>query len=213
MKNQTQPFYHSKYTFLHLVDKLPTGPEWTCRLVHVHGDLGPLDENNVAMEGEIKELELWMHDPVACIQELMGNPAFDRSMAYAPEKVYTNTERQTHRYNKMWTADWWWDMQVSRLTLFDIDTHLKIAQTWLPAGETISPVILASDKTELLQFKGDKTAWPVYLTIGNISKDVCHEPSCHASVLLGYLPVSNSHPSKTTQLLVTAFSTTACYCC
>jgi hypothetical protein len=60
----------------------------------------------------------------------------------------------------------------------------------LPAGATITPVILASDKTELSRFKGDKTAWPVYLSIGNISKDVRREPSHHTSVLLGYLPVS-----------------------
>ena len=34
----------------------------------------------------------------------------------------------------------------------------------------VAPVILASDKTHLTQFRGDKTAWPVYLTIGNIAK-------------------------------------------
>ena len=155
MKNRTQPFYHSKYTFLQLVDKLPTGPEWTCRLVHFHGNLGLLDENDVVMEGETKELELWMCDPVACIRELMGNSAFDGSMAYTPEKVYTDAEGQTHQYDEMWTANWWWDMQVSHFSSFDIDTHMKIAQTWLPAGTTITPVILASDKTELSWFKGD----------------------------------------------------------
>jgi hypothetical protein len=63
-------------------------------------------------------------------------------------------------------------------------------QERLPDGTTIVPVILASDKTELSWFKGDKTAWLVYLTIGNLSKNVRHEPSRHASVLLGYLPVS-----------------------
>lgn len=124
-----QPSYGSNYTFLRLVDKLPTGPEWTCRLVRIHGDLGPLDENNVAMEGiqdgETEELELWMRDPVACIRELMGNPAFDGSMAYAPEKVYTDAEGRTRRYDEMWTADWWWDMQVSHFSSFDVDTHLK----------------------------------------------------------------------------------------
>ncbi|KAF8545975.1 hypothetical protein OG21DRAFT_1479733 [Imleria badia] len=160
-KNRTRPSYRSNYTFLKLVDKLPTGPEWSCRLVRVHGDLGLLDENNTMenVDGETKELEFWMRDPVACVQELMSNPAFDGSMAYAPEK--------------MWTADWWWDMQ-----------------TRLPDGATVMPVILASNKTELSCFKGDKTAWPVYLTIGNISKEICREPSRHASVLLGYLPVS-----------------------
>ena len=60
----------------------------------------------------------------------------------------------------------------------------------LPPGATVVPVILASDKTELSRFKGDKTAWPVYLSVGNISKHIRRQPSKHASVLLGYLPVS-----------------------
>jgi hypothetical protein len=42
----------------------------------------------------------------------------------------------------------------------------------LPKGAVIAPVILASDKTSLSQFGGDKQAWPVYLIIGNISKAI-----------------------------------------
>ncbi|KAF8798867.1 hypothetical protein BYT27DRAFT_7121941 [Phlegmacium glaucopus] len=71
----------------------------------------------------------------------------------------------------MWTADWWWNMQLLE-------------------GATIAPLILSSDKTQLSQFQGDKKAWPVYLTIGNISKEICHQPSAHAMVLVGYLPVA-----------------------
>ncbi|KAF8431624.1 hypothetical protein L210DRAFT_872860 [Boletus edulis BED1] len=73
----------------------------------------------------------------------------------------------------MWTGDWWWE-----------------TQSQLPAGATVSPVILASDKTELSRFKGDKMAWPVYLTIGNVSKHIRRRPTHHASILVGYLPVS-----------------------
>ncbi|KIK26765.1 hypothetical protein PISMIDRAFT_94556, partial [Pisolithus microcarpus 441] len=73
----------------------------------------------------------------------------------------------------MWTGDWWWETQRR-----------------LPSGSTVSPVILASDKTKLSRFKGNKIAWPVYLSIGNLSKEVRHQPGRHASVLLGYLPVS-----------------------
>ena len=54
----------------------------------------------------------------------------------------------------------------------------------------LAPVILASDKTNLLQFGSDKQAWPVYLTIGNISKGIWHQPSSHGSILIGYLPVT-----------------------
>ncbi|KAI6096951.1 hypothetical protein EDD17DRAFT_1500566 [Pisolithus thermaeus] len=78
----------------------------------------------------------------------------------------------------MWMGDWWWETQH----------HLQ-------SGATVTPVILASDKTELSQFKGDKNAWPVYLSIGNPLKKVCHQPSHHASILLSYLPVSKLESS------------------
>ncbi len=51
------------------------------------------------------------------------------------------------------------------------------------------PIILSSDKTKLSLFHGDKSAWLVYLTIGNISKDVCRNVSSHATVLIRYLLV------------------------
>ncbi|KAF8516270.1 hypothetical protein JB92DRAFT_3082742 [Gautieria morchelliformis] len=65
----------------------------------------------------------------------------------------------------MWTAQWWWDTQEK-----------------LPRGTTITPVILASDKTQISQFSGDKQAWAVYISIGNICK-------ARGMILLGYLIV------------------------
>ena len=54
----------------------------------------------------------------------------------------------------------------------------------------VALVILSSDKTALSVFSGDKKAWPIYLTIGNISKDVRRRVSAHTMILIGYLPVS-----------------------
>ncbi|KAG1843935.1 Zn-finger domain-containing protein [Suillus subalutaceus] len=58
-------------------------------------------------------------------------------------------------------GDWWWDMQGK-----------------LPKGATIAP------------FRGDKSAWPVYLTIGNIEKATRRRPRMHGAILLGYLPAT-----------------------
>lgn len=117
-KDRVRPSFSSSYTFLKLIDQLPTGPEWTCRKIRTHGDLDPIESDtpNSPLDGntESEELELWMRDPVACIRELIGNPSFNGNMAYAPEKVYMDQEGQTRRYDEMWTGDWWWQTQVRR---------------------------------------------------------------------------------------------------
>jgi len=55
---------------------------------------------------------------------------------------------------------------------------------------TIAPWILSSDKTTLSQFQGDKSAWPIYLTIRNIDKAMQCKPSVHATILIRYIPVT-----------------------
>ena len=57
-------------------------------------------------------LELWRRDPVECVRELIGNPAFQNGMRYAPERVYADEDGKTRVYKEMWSGDWWWDMQV-----------------------------------------------------------------------------------------------------
>ena len=41
-----------------------------------------------------------------------------------------------------------------------------------------------------LTYFQDKMAYLVYLTIGNISKDICRKLSCHAHIPLGYIPTT-----------------------
>jgi len=54
----------------------------------------------------------------------------------------------------------------------------------------VAPVIIATDKTQLTQFAGDKTAYPVYLTLGNLPRAIRRKPSQHACILITYLSVS-----------------------
>ena len=64
-------------------------------------------------------------------------------------------------------------------------------------------MIIGSDKTNLTRFSGDKFAWPVYISVGNISKATRRKTSRNATILLGYLPVS-----KLSKILPSARSAT-----
>ena len=64
----------------------------------------------------------------------------------------------------------------------------------------MAPVIIATDKTQLTQFSGGKTAYPVYLTIGNLPKGIRRRPSRHASILIAYLSVNKFDRSHMTEL-------------
>jgi hypothetical protein len=50
-------------------------------------------------------------------------------------------------------------------------------------------VILATDKTLLTSLAGNQYAYPVYISIGNLSKDIRRKTSERGMLLLGFIPV------------------------
>ncbi|KAF8248545.1 hypothetical protein K440DRAFT_547484 [Wilcoxina mikolae CBS 423.85] len=63
-------------------------------------------------------------------------------------------------------------------------------QESLPDGSTVISVIFGSDKTMLSTLSGDKITWPVYLSIGNISKVKRRFVRLNGLILIGLLPRS-----------------------
>jgi hypothetical protein len=107
------PSYPSKDILFKKLDSLPTtGPEWFCDIITIAGD-------TFNGKGELltEDVELWRRDPVECVCKLIGNPTFKDVMAFAPEKAFSDADGRDRMYDEMWTADWWWDTQVSRLML------------------------------------------------------------------------------------------------
>ena len=62
----------------------------------------------------VEHLELWFRDPVECMRELLLNPAFVDFISYGPENVYSDSEGKERIFDKMWTGNWWWEMQVGQ---------------------------------------------------------------------------------------------------
>jgi len=100
---------------------------------------------------------LYYKDIFKCIQFLQAHLPFQAHLNVEPVRLAESEGRRI--YSEMNTGDWWWD-----------------AQDRPPAGATIVAVICASDNTQLNNFSGGQHAWPRYLKIGIIRKDIGRTP-------------------------------------
>ncbi|KAF8500501.1 hypothetical protein F5888DRAFT_1793628 [Russula emetica] len=134
-------------------------------------EIPKFQRNSVVMGGEV--FEMYSHNIIDCIKYLFSDPEFTPHLLLAPERHYEDATCTNKMMHEMNTCRWWWDTQ-------------KAVEANTP-GATIVPVIISSDKTQLTDFDG-RTAYPVYLTIGNLPKEIRRKPSHHSHVLLAYLP-------------------------
>ncbi|KAJ7812442.1 hypothetical protein B0H14DRAFT_3752478 [Mycena olivaceomarginata] len=129
--------------------------------------------SEVVVNGEV--FHLYSRDILECVRALWGDTEFAPYLFVAPERHYIDKDKTVRMYHNMHTGKWWWSTQ---------DAVEKDHP-----GATIIPIIISSDKTQLTVF-GNKTAYPVYMSIGNIPKEIRRKPSRRGYVLLGYLPTS-----------------------
>ena len=56
-------------------------------------------------------------------------------------------------------------------------------------GDTLAPFSFMFDGIHLSNFAGDKTEWPGYMTIDNLSMKIRQIPSTHSVVIVALLPL------------------------
>ncbi|KAH9914312.1 uncharacterized protein B0H18DRAFT_1125649 [Fomitopsis serialis] len=161
--------YHNSRSLLQRVDSLPDRAEWMERCLSFK------DRPNE------KHL-LQFRDIIQAIRTLLGNPEHADHIVYRPRRIFSDASRTHRLYNEMWTGRWW-----------------HAVQSLLPEGAAVAPVIIATDKTQLTQFSGNKAAYPVYMTLGNIPRALRRKPSEHACILIGYLSVDKVSSDGITQ--------------
>ncbi|KAJ3735343.1 hypothetical protein DFJ43DRAFT_1037221 [Lentinula guzmanii] len=121
--------------------------------------------------------EVYFRDVLECTKALFGDAEFAEYLKYSPERHFENDTGSEQLYHDMHTGSWWW------LTQKKLDKNAG-------PGRTVLPVIISSDKTQVTVFR-NKSVYPVYMSIGNIPKEIRRKPSRRAYILLGYLPTTN----------------------
>jgi len=104
------------------------------------------------------------------VRFLLGHTPFKDNLTYSPVRLWNDNNSRV--YTEMWTGDWWWEMQEK-----------------LPDGGTVVPLLIGIDKTVLTQHHGDLSAWPIYMTIGNLDSHTRRQQKRPALILIGFMPI------------------------
>ncbi|KAI0765845.1 hypothetical protein BD413DRAFT_637000 [Trametes elegans] len=119
--------------------------------------------------------EMYARPLMDCLVALYSNAEHVQYLCFTPERHYADDNQVIRLYHDLHTGKWWWSVQKQLEEVKE--------------GATVMPVIISSDKTQVTLFR-NKTAYPVYVTIGNLPKSIRQKPGRQGQILLAYLPTS-----------------------
>ncbi|EJD34589.1 hypothetical protein AURDEDRAFT_131083 [Auricularia subglabra TFB-10046 SS5] len=125
----------------------------------------------VKVEGYDDEYDLFSCNPLDVLRELVADPTFQGDIVFGAQRCFEGEENPRRMYNQMYASDFAWQTQKA-----------------LPPGASPLFIIIGSDKTQLTNFSGEHSAYPVYMSIGNIDKSIRNQPSKRAFRLVAFLP-------------------------
>src|SRR5258707_11496811 len=170
------PSWNNAAMLYEWVKKMPGPPSWKSDVITLK-------------EAPTEPQTLYWRDLVESAHFLFQNPEFDGNMAYAPSCLYQQDD--TRVYSEMTMGEEWHYQQVCPSpNLLKSHNMIRFIKAHLANRSTILGIILASDCTHLTNFTGDKKMHTVYLSIGNISKDIRWKHNSRAWLLVTKIPIS-----------------------
>jgi hypothetical protein len=109
-----------------------------------------VEQETIGLPPSTYQIRYW--NIISVLEFLIGHKPFEHYLSYTPVRQFGGAEADNRIYDEMHTGDWWWRIQEE-----------------IPDGGTIILILLASDKTMLSLHHGDQSAWPIYITIGNLN--------------------------------------------
>ncbi|KAG1725443.1 hypothetical protein EDB19DRAFT_1833778 [Suillus lakei] len=117
--------------------------------------------------------DVWYCDPHEVIQNMLGNPDYEKEMDYRPFREYS-ADGNKRQWQDFMSGDWAWNQ--ADIICEDPDT----------LSSTFMPVILGSDKTTVSVATGANDYYPLYVLIGNVCNNV-QRAHCDTITIVGFL--------------------------
>ncbi|KAJ7029673.1 hypothetical protein C8F04DRAFT_1187525 [Mycena alexandri] len=120
-----------------------------------------------------KPLTLYYCDPLECLQFLLSNPLIQDHVHFTPFRLWSNSEKLMRIYTEWLSGDVAWEIQEQ-----------------LPPGATLLGTIISTDKRQLTTMTGNRSAYPMLISLADLDMDFRMKAAHYASLLLALIPIA-----------------------